>query len=159
MKFASELPYPEAHPTQKLSEAKLLMPSYAGIASELTAVTTYTFQSLITESKEELSDALAGIAKVEMKHMRLLGQAIYRLGGYPIMGARSYWSGNMAGYTLDPKKFLRMNIASEEAAIANYERTILALSDDSVKLLLERIILDEELHIEIFKELLKSISN
>ena len=37
----------------------------------------------------------------------------------------------------------------------NYERTILNLSTDSVKMLLERIILDEEIHIKIFKQLLK----
>ena len=37
----------------------------------------------------------------------------------------------------------------------NYERTILNLNEESVKMLLERIILDEEIHINIFKELLK----
>ena len=44
---------------------------------------------------------------------------------------------------------------AEEAAIMNYERTILNLNEESVKMLLERIILDEEIHINIFKELLK----
>lgn len=37
----------------------------------------------------------------------------------------------------------------------NYERTILNLDDECIKMMLERIILDEEIHIKIFKELLK----
>ena len=72
------------------------------------------------------------------------------------MGARTYWNGSLVNYTLDPRKYLRQNIVAEETAILNYERTILNLTTDSVKMLLERIILDEEVHIKIFKELLKS---
>lgn len=49
------------------------------------------------------------------------------------------------------------NIAAEEAAILNYERTVLNLRTESVKQLVERIILDEELHIKIFKEMLAQI--
>ncbi len=61
----------------------------------------------------------------------------------------------MVNYTLDPRKFLQQNIAAEESAIMNYERTILNLDDECIKMMLERIILDEEIHIKIFKELLK----
>ena len=71
------------------------------------------------------------------------------------MGARTYWNGSFANYTLDPKRYLSENILAEQNAIMNYERTILNLSTDSVKMLLERIILDEEIHIKIFKQLLK----
>lgn len=56
-----------------------------------------------------------------------------------------------------PEKFLMQNIAAEEAAILNYERTVLNLRTESVKQLVERIILDEELHIKIFKEMLAQI--
>ena len=89
--------------------------------------------------------------------MELLGEAIVALGGYPIIGGRTYWNGSYVNYTLDTKKFLRQNILAEENAILNYERTILNLSQDSLKQLLERIILDEELHIKLFKELLQTI--
>lgn len=71
------------------------------------------------------------------------------------MGARTYWNGSFANYTLSPQKYLRENVLAEQNAIMNYERTILNLSSDSVKMLLERIILDEEVHIKIFKQLLK----
>ncbi len=153
-KFASELPYPEVQAEDALSEAKLLMPSYAGAGSELTAIMTYSFQSFISPEDGELRRALSGIARCEMRHFELLGRAIFKLGGYPIMGARTYHSGSMVNYTLDPHKYLMQNIAAEEAAIVGYERTVLNLRSESVKLLIERIILDEELHIGIFKQLL-----
>ncbi len=154
-KFSSELPYPEITPREDIADAKLLMPSYGGATSELTAILTYAFQSYICYDIEELKYPLEQIAIVEMRHHELLGTTITKLGGYPIMGNRTYWNGSFVDYTLEPKKFLEQNIISEETAILNYERTILNLNDDQVKLLLERIILDEEIHIKVFKELLK----
>lgn len=221
LKFSSDLPYPIVEAEDNLADAKLLMPSYAGAGSELTAILTYSFQSFITPAAHapmssayaphsplsfpygaplpqndartaapnpspisqepmkpasdadalvppmpqapapaqdvSLSRALSAISKCEMRHFELLGRAIYKLGGYPIMGARTYHSGNMVCYTLDPHKFLAQNIAAEEAAIVGYERTVLNLRSESVKLLIERIILDEELHIAAFKSLLQSL--
>ena len=155
--FASELPYPEIDCAENLADSKLLMPLYGGPAGELTAITTYCFQSYVTTRFKEVAAAAGGIAKTEMHHHELLGRAIVKLGGYPVMGGRTYWSGSFPNYTLDPKKFLRENITAEETAILNYERTVLALRTESVKNLLERIVLDEELHIKIFKELIASL--
>lgn len=155
-KYASDLPYPQIKVEQNVAESKLLMPVYGGSASELTAVLTYSFQRYVSPKYPEITTALKGIAITEMHHHELLGETIYALGGYPVMGARTYWNGSLVNYTLDPRKYLRQNIVAEETAILNYERTILNLTTDSVKMLLERIILDEEVHIKIFKELLKS---
>lgn len=155
-KYASDLPYPKIEVEQNVAESKLLMPVYGGSASELTAVLTYSFQRYVSPKYPEITTALKGIAITEMHHHELLGETIYALGGYPVMGARAYWNGSLVNYTLDPRKYLRQNIVAEETAILNYERTILNLTTDSVKMLLERIILDEEVHIKIFKELLKS---
>ncbi len=155
-KYASDLPYPKIEVEQNVAESKLLMPVYGGSASELTAVLTYSFQRYVSPKYPEITTALKGIAITEMHHHELLGETIYALGGYPVMGARTYWNGSLVNYTLDPRKYLRQNIVAEETAILNYERTILNLTTDSVKMLLERIILDEEVHIKIFKELLKS---
>lgn len=155
--YRSDLPYPEVEVEENVSEAKLLMPSYGGAAGELTAVLTYMFQSYISLKDEKLRNTLEGIGITEMHHHELLGTTIFKLGGYPVMGARSYWNGSYVNYTLDAKKFLQQNILAEENAILNYERTILSLRTESIKLLLERIILDEEVHIKIFKDLLKEM--
>lgn len=154
-KYASELPYPDVEVEKNIAESKLLMPVYSGSSGELTAVMTYCFQMYVTPKYPDIQQALKGIAVTEMLHHKLLGETIYKLGGYPVIGARTYWNGSFANYTLSPQKFLRENILSEQNAIMNYERTILNLSSDSVKMLLERIILDEEVHIGIFRQLLK----
>ena len=156
--YACELPYPEVEAAPCLADAKLLMPDYGGPQGELTAVTTYCFQHYITSaSRPELAEALAGIAKVEMRHHALLGETVFTLGGYPVMGGRTYWNGSFADYTLSPEKFLARDIHAEEAAILAYERTVLALRTESVKLLIERIILDEELHIKLLRDLIASL--
>ena len=114
--FASELPYPDIECAENIADAKLLMPLYGGPAGELTAVTTYCFQSYVTTRNKEIAAAVGGIAKTEMHHHALLGHAIVGLGGYPVMGGRTYWSGSFPNYTLDPKKFLRENIAAHAPA-------------------------------------------
>ena len=141
--YACELPYPEIYVAENLADSKLLMPNYGGPAGELTAVTTYCFQHYITIKSPELSEVLIGIAKSEMRHPELLGEAIFKLGGSPVMGGRTYWSGSFANYTLSPEKFLAQNIHAEEPAILNYERTILNLHTGRVQHRLERLLLAE----------------
>ncbi len=154
--YKSELAYPVVSVEKNLGDSKVLMPVYGGVGGEITAIMTYTYQHFITENKE-LSLMLEGVSAVEMHHMELLGKAITALGGYPVIGGRTYWNGSSVNYTLDPKRFLKQNVIAEENAILSYERAILNLSQDSLKLMLERIILDEEIHIKLFKEFLNSI--
>lgn len=157
MKFASDLPYPEITIDHNPKDAKLLMGVYSGACGELTAILTYAYQGYITQKYHELHDTLIGIAKVEMHHHALLGETIYALGGYPVMGARNYWNGSYADYTLNIQNFLKDDIASEQNAILNYERTMLNIDTESVKALIERIILDEQEHIKILTQTLNQI--
>lgn len=154
--YSSDLNYPTLQVEKNLHDSKILMPVYGGVQGEITAVMTYTYQHFVAED-EALKEMLEGVSIAEMKHVDLLGNAITALGGYPVIGGRAYWSGSYVNYTLDPKRFLRQNILAEENAILGYERAILNLSQDSVKNLIERIILDEEIHVKLFKEFLSSI--
>ena len=146
-----DLPYPEVNVAKDLSEARLILPNYAGRDSETTAILTYVYQSYMTA---DLKKILEEISIVEMTHHEMLGEAIVKLGGYPIIGSGCFWNGSFINYTSNPKVYLKNNIDGEKLAIKNYEKTILALNQRDLKLLLERIILDEEVHIKIFEELL-----
>lgn len=157
--FQSDLPYPDIMPNKNLHDAKLLMPNYSGKEGELTAILLYAYQSYISYNDPKLSKILQEIAVVEMEHHELLGEAICKLGGYPIMAGKDYWNGSYVNYTTDIVKFLEFNIYSEEVAIRNYEKTILQLEEKQIKNLLERIILDEEIHIKEFKKLLHKYKN
>lgn len=54
-------------------------------------------------------------------------------------------------------RYLIINIESEEKAIASYLKRIEQINDAYVHKVLERIILDEEHHIKIFRQLLNEI--
>ena len=101
-----DLPYPEVNVTKDLSEARLILPNYAGRDSETTAILTYAYQSYMTA---DLKKILEEIAIVEMTHHEMLGEAIVKLGGYPIIGSGCFWNGSFINYTSNPKVYLKNN--------------------------------------------------
>lgn len=158
--YRVDLPYPEVVIEHKNPlEGKRLMNDYAGKESETTAIMTYIYQSyVLAETYPEIADALEHIGIAEMTHHELLGTTIARLGNYPVIGGRNqFWNGSFVNYTVDVRKILKIDIEGEEQAIINYEKTIAVLENDSIKRLIERIILDEELHIKILKGLQASL--
>lgn len=154
---AADLPYPEPLiPYPNPLEAKKLMNDYGGRDSETTAVLQYMYQSYILNKEfPDYSKAIEKIAIVEMHHHELLGTSIAELGGFPVIGGRNtFWNGSFVNYVTDLVKLLEADIQGEEIAIANYEKTILSLQSESLKQMIERIILDEEQHIIVFKAML-----
>lgn len=160
-KYSADESYPQivaGYPD--LRQVQCILNDYAGRESELTAVNQYIYQSIIfKDCYPEIAEALEKIAIVEMKHFDLLGGAIHDLGGDPIIGGtKTFWNGSFVSYIKNPKKALQNNIIAEQNAIQNYKKSIACSNNATVKALLERIILDEEVHIIVFKELLSSLS-
>ena len=167
MKFYIEKPYPEVRVEQKNSfYADLLFNDYSGITSELSAITSYSYQNFVLfEKYKEIAHNLIKIAIVEMHHLELLGKTIYLLGKNPyfIYKERNncsykYWNSSFISSDINIFKLLKNNILSEQKAILNYEYHKSLISDIYIKELLERIIDDEKLHIKCFKTMLKEIS-
>ncbi|NCA66561.1 MAG: bacterioferritin [Clostridia bacterium] len=157
----SDAEWPEAvieHPN--LKEAMLLQEDYAAKDSETTAIFTYSFQTYIIEPMDEtLGHIFEEIAISEMTHHEKLGLMIVQLGGNPVIGARNgWWNGSYVNYTRNIRDMLVHNIKIEQAAIMHYRETISKLSNPSIKAVLERIILDEEIHIVTFKALLDYVT-
>ncbi|MEG2453999.1 MAG: manganese catalase family protein [Clostridia bacterium] len=162
LKVKAELPYPQpVIPYKNPLEAKKLMNDYGGRDSETTAIMQYAYQSyILLQSSPEIAKKLEQIAIVEMHHHELLGTTISELGGFPVIGGKnSFWNGSYVNYINDIKKLLEANIQGEEIAIVNYEKTILVLQNESIKQLIERIILDEEQHIVVLKAMLEFVKN
>lgn len=157
LKVTADLPYPETViPYKNPLEAKKLMNDYGGRDSETTAIMQYIYQAyMLHESEPEVAKKLEEIAVVEMHHHESLGETIAQLGGFPVIGGKnSFWNGSYVNYINDPIKMLEIDIHGEDLAIANYEKTILVLQNDSIKQLIERIIADEEQHIIVLKAML-----
>lgn len=160
---AVDAPYPDtrgACPNE--NDAALLSFDYAGCTSEMSAITAYLFREhMMPDACADLARALEHIAIAEMRHLDLLGSTIATLGGCPIYAAgcnrrrMTPWSGTFVNYATGPCTMLRLSLAEEQAAIAQYRAHIPRISQLCVRKLIERIILDEELHARIFCELIE----
>lgn len=134
----------------------LIFDDYASKDSELTAITQYVYAHVLAEQKE-IADAFLGIAIVEMSHLDMLADVI-KDADYNPKFRDSYnevWNSNFVPYGRSTKDRLEIAIQSEIGAIEQYEYQTRVINNESLVSLLKRIILDEELHIEIFKKLLK----
>jgi len=146
------IPYPVVKTEGKnLYFAALLTNDYAGVISEMSAVTKYVYQQIVTSNKK-IADTIGCISIVEMRHMEILGEIIRDFGGNPRLAVQSgcspvFWNAQNIGYDTNPRTYLKDNIANEKAAIASYNNRINQINDIYVKKVLERIILDENNHI------------
>ena len=157
--YKLNLPYPEVTDEPDPYAVALLHEDYAGMIGEMTAANQYMYQSLLMNEKDRsFAHALECIAITEMRHKKLLGKAIVRLGGTPrFANYNTFWSASFVNYAEDRQMMLISNISLEDAAICNYRFHIEMISNASVQQLLERIILDEELHIRLFNEMLNAL--
>lgn len=152
-----ELPYPKIEVFDKNPNyADLIKKSYAGTISELTAVTQYTYQGLIT--KNMIGNILRKIAEVEMHHLEILGELIVALGENPDFSINKKdkklnWSSKFICTSDSIKEMLLEDIKNEKEAIHQYRKTANLIDDENIIAILNRIILDEELHIKLLTNL------
>lgn len=155
-------PYPEIKVERKNPYyAEILMDDYAGLISEFSAISQYLYHSLdLGKSNEYLSNMWLNISFVEMHHLDILGQLITLLGGKPkfkgsLSSLGQYWNGDFVYYGNNICDQLKNDLESEYKAIYNYKSHIKIIDDEYIRTILERIILDEEVHIKLFKSAIK----
>ncbi len=156
------LPYPELKvERENLRYARLLREDMAGRVSEFTAVSLYLYHhNDIEERFEETAELLEAVSIVEMRHMEMLAELIMMLGGDPVYADRRGrpWSARYVDYlTGRPCSQIKADIAAEKAAIEQYRYHISVIDDRFIKRVLERIILDEMLHLKLFTDELKKV--
>ena len=136
--------------------ASLLLDDYASMDSEYTAISQYVFGHILA-GDPEVADTFLGIGIVEMTHLDMLADVILDLGVYPkfVGGEGEIWNSNFVPYGISTINRLELAIKGEYGAIEQYRDHICKIKDEEICALLERIILDEELHIKIFKHLLE----
>lgn len=151
------IPYPKLmNIRQNVRYANLLFDNFAGKEGELTAVNQYIYEHIELKRYENFSKILLSIAKEEMYHLELIGDLIKRLGKKPyyINQNQCIWNANNIKYHFNNVyDMLIFNIESEKKAIIGYKEMTKHTQNKSIKDLLERIILDEQTHLEIFNRL------
>lgn len=138
----------------------LLTEAYAGKESEMTALSQYFYQYILsTEYNKEIAKVLEEISIVEMVHMEILGKAIARMGGNPIYASSGrFWNGSFVNYTKSLREMMYINIKGEKVAIDFYKKIIASLENISLIPAIEEIIKDEETHIVAFTTILEYLN-
>ena len=160
-KYKVDKPYQAVDvPRENRFYASLLMDDYAGAVSEYTAISQYVYAHIISD-ETDLYDDFLGIAMVEMTHLDLLGDIIKQLGGNPVFRSSqgNLWNSSLVPYSNSIRNRLRLAIRSEEKSIDQYKAHITRINDPNIKALLQRIILDEEIHIQVLKPHLDKFRN
>lgn len=158
-KYSSEEPYP---PVKAESEnpayARVMLDNLGGSNSEMSAISQYVYNSLITDSNQELSLVFHKVSIVEMHHLQIFGKLAYELGEDPRMWThygckKIYWSPSYNQYPKELPDLILNVIDSEKAAISKYQHQITYIRDENVSENLRRIILDERRHVSIFEHM------
>jgi bacterioferritin len=157
---------PEPYPTVEVEGpnfdyANLILSDMGGANSEMSAVSIYIYNHFITKSEENLSSVFKQIAISEMRHMDILGELALLLGAEPRLWEKSflgmrYWTPAYLTYNTQREAILEQAINGELEAISKYRLHMEKIGDKYVQANIARIIKDEEVHIEILKELLNN---
>ena len=156
----SQVPYPilsRIYPNKNY--ANMLKNDFAGDLGEISAIMQYIYEHIEYSEKQDLSKTLKMIAIEEMKHLNAIGEIIKKLGEKPCYeGSRgNFWSSKNVKYEFKTiEDMIRYNIYTEEMAIQGYRRAMMYTKNLSIRKVLERIILDEKTHKQIFENILKN---
>lgn len=162
-----DMPYPPIRVREKNpAYANLLSLDYCGSTSELSAITQYiNNENRISYERCSMAKTLLGIAMAEMMHLQKLGELIYLLGGtvdYTAKlqnGKQMMWTPEFLDIPDNVRHMIAADIKSERAAINQYRMHIRMIRDRYVTAVLERIILDEQYHIMMLRQLMNEIAN
>lgn len=158
--YASSEPYPSINGIEGTqNDIKLLAKAFASCGSETTAILQYIFQHY-TINDEDIAGVLLRIAKTEMHHHEILGELIVELKGTPYYtnGFGGDFSTKCVYESTNLRDMLVQDIEDEKSAIAYYEAIKPKLSNNNLREVIDRIVLDEQIHIDTFTKLLEYIS-
>lgn len=156
----SPFPEPEVSAPNK-AYAQMLLDAFAdGSSAELTAITQYIHHHLTIKDDPYAAELELCISLVEMQHLEVIGVLIEKLGGELRYwrANRGYWQGSEVGYGETTAQKLRLDVFSEEAAIAAYQMLIQEIQDPKIQAVLMRIVRDEQVHLRLFMEALSRYS-
>lgn len=163
---ASDIAYPALDGIGEDPAAlKLISPAYAGNEGELTAVLQYIYQHILFDHAgcKDYADILLKVAITEMKHLEILGSLILRLGAAPVYSYLppypiNYYSAHAVSYSKVPQKMILDDIEAEQCAIDTYTKMLCRLKNERVAAVIQRIRMDEEMHLAMFKCILKEMT-
>ncbi|MDR0919291.1 MAG: hypothetical protein LBM93_08615 [Oscillospiraceae bacterium] len=161
MPYRLKDPYPvpvnlERNPKQ----GNLLSLAYAGKNSEFTAISQYVVHhETCSDTDPDISNQILQIGVIEMFHLDMLGSCLKQLGTSVNLGVHNgnytqFWTAQYIKYGRNHRERILYDIQGEKECIAQYRYIISNIHNPAIENLLERIIGDEEVHIQLFEKML-----
>lgn len=159
--YSDSAPYPEIKVCgQNYRYAGWMLDNVGGSNSEMSAVSLYLYNNLITDCHfEDIAAIFHKISIVEMHHLEIFGKLALELGEDPRLWTRCrsrkiYWTPGYNQYPTVLSPLVRNALSGELAAIEKYENQIRSIDDPCIVENLKRIVADEQIHVELFKEII-----
>jgi bacterioferritin len=161
--YRVNLPYPPVRVNGKNPVyASEMLSNMAEVVSEMSDVSRYFYIAIVAQQNHSsISTCFHHISIVEMYHLNIFAELAHLLGADPRLwsgrGIKRWWSPSFIGYPHELHELIAESIKAEEAAISKYSRQANIIRDPNIVAILKRIILDEERHLQIFREMYKRV--
>ncbi|NYB75248.1 rubrerythrin [Sedimentibacter hydroxybenzoicus DSM 7310] len=141
-----------------------MLSNIGDVVSEISDVARYFYISVVTRKEfSSISTCFHHISIVEMHHLNIFAELAFLLGADPRLwsgrSCKRWWSPSYIGYPKELSALIAESIEAEKAAICKYSRQAHTICDPNIVEILNRIILDEERHIQIFTEMYQQLFN
>ena len=142
----------------------IISPAYASAKGELNAILQYFYHYFNFDKQDYIEYArdLEGIAIAEMLHLEILGKTIFALGACPIYcqnppTAYNFYTAKYVTYSRNLIQMIEDDVLAEKHTIEMYKGMLCRLKNKKVEDIISRILKDEYLHLEKFKEILSNL--
>lgn len=157
MNAGRKIPYPAVDTLN--SEPYLLdklFNIYIGTYGEFSSIGQYSFQSIAKFKKQQVHTIMERISMMEMTHLEKIGECITLLGELPkYLYKDKVWNGR-DDVKYDLETGVKDDIILETNAVKMYEELKESTKNENLIKLIDRILLDENLHLEIFNSMLNN---
>ena len=157
-------PYPPIQSEVRQNEYAYAMLSNIGSAvSEMSTISSYVYNSVILSHEYgDLAECFHKMSIVEMHHLKIFASFALQMGADPRLWSLNkrrphYWTPAYNNYPREIREMIENSIRGEEGAVQKYTRQTKTIRDANIIENLERIIIDEQRHIEVLHEMLESI--
>lgn len=164
MKYKLDTPYPPIKVNCPHEEyGQMILDNVGGMVSEMSAVSSYMYNHIIAgEAFKELKEVFLHISMVEMEHLQIFSNLALQLGMDPRLWScnhdrTEYWSPSFTNYPNQLNALLVNAITSEQKVIEKYSFQASVIKDPYIVAVLNRIIMDEKLHVEILEGFYKKL--
>lgn len=158
-----DLPYPSIRvDSPNLTYGCEMLSNIGDVVSEMSDVSRYFYISVVAnECYSSIAACFHHISIVEMHHLDIFSKLALLLGEDPRLWCgktrKRYWSPSYLNYPKDIRGLIAESIKAEEAAISKYSKQASIIRDMNIVAILQRIILDEERHLQIFRDMYHQI--